>query len=135
MFRKEKINSVIPIIVHVNTFEVAVLRILIKRQQHQPLKLSTLVSGFPDDAEDNVLSAVSNLRLQGYIMLNDYQPSGYVSINRDRRKDVLQIVDSDIHSHKFESPSPKENERIPILGKKSPPPITARHKSLRDIKP
>ncbi|HEY6756750.1 MAG TPA: hypothetical protein VI037_05115 [Nitrososphaera sp.] len=111
-----------------NTFEVAVLRILIKRQQHQPLKLSTLVSGFPDDAEDNVLSAVSNLRLQGYIMLNDYQPSGYVSINRDRRKEVLQIVDSDIHSHKFESPSPKENEPIPILGKKSPPPVTARHK-------
>ena len=81
-----------------NTFEVAVLRILIKRQQ-QPLKLSVLVSGFPDDNEDSVLSAISTLRLQGYIVLDDYHPNGYVSINRERRKEILQIVDSDIYSH------------------------------------
>jgi hypothetical protein len=81
----------------VNTFEVAVLRILIKRQQ--PLKLSTLVSGFPDDFEDNVLSAVSSLQLHGFVVLDDYQPNGDVSINRERRKEILQIVDSDIYSH------------------------------------
>ncbi len=92
----------------VNTFEVAVLRILIKRQQ-QPLKLSVLVSGFPDDYEDSVLSAISNLRLQGYIVLDDYQPNGYVSINRERRKEILQIVDSDIYSHTPKSPPIKDD--------------------------
>jgi hypothetical protein len=110
----------------VNTFEVAVLRVLIKRQQ--PLKLSTLVSGFPDDCEDNVLSAVSSLKLQGYLVLDDYQPNGYVSINRERRKEILQIVDTDIHhSHKFETPSVEEKDGIPIPGKKSPPNVTERH--------
>jgi hypothetical protein len=93
----------------VNTFEVAVLRILIKRQQ-QPLKLSVLVSGFPDDCEDSVLSAISSLRLQGYIMLDDYQPNGYVSINRERRKEILQIVDSDINSNNSIGPHIKEED-------------------------
>jgi hypothetical protein len=110
----------------VNTFEVAVLRILIKRQQ--PLKLSTLVSGFPDDCEDSVFSAVSSLRLDGYIMLDDYQPNGYVSINRDRRKEILHIVDSDIYLQKFEVQHTKENYgSIPIKEKKSFGHIIARY--------
>jgi len=110
----------------VNTFEVAVLRVLIKRQH--PLKLSTLISGFPDDAEDNVLSAVSSLKLCGYLVLDDYQPNGYVSVNRGRRKEILHIVSSDIHSDKFEGPSTKEEDNIPVPGKKSPPQIISRHK-------
>jgi hypothetical protein len=109
----------------VNTFEVAVLRVLIKRQQ--PLKLSALVNGFPDEAEDNVLSAVSSLKLCGYLVLDDYQPNGYVSVNRARRKEILQIVDSDIHSHKFEGPCTKEKYSIPIPGKKSLHQVTTRH--------
>ena len=101
-----------------NTFEVAVLRILIKRQQ--PLKLSTLISGFPDDCEDSVLSAISSLKLHGYVMLDDYQPDGYVSINRDRRKEILQIVGSDISSRNLEVRHTKENHSsIPIEEKKS----------------
>ena len=101
-----------------NTFEVAVLRVLIKRQQ--PMKLSVLVGGFPDDCEDGVLSAVSSLRLHGYIMLNDYQPNGHVSINKERRKDILRIVDSDINSDKLEAPYAKENyNSIPLKEKKS----------------
>jgi hypothetical protein len=109
----------------VNTFEVAVLRILIKRQQ--PLKLSTLVSGFPDEAEDGVLSAVSSLKLCGYLVLDDYQPNGYVSVNRDKRKEILHIVGSDIDSDKFESPYTKEKDSIPVPGKKNPPQVIARH--------
>jgi hypothetical protein len=116
----------------VNTFEVAVLRVLIKRQQ--PLKLSTLVSGFPDDSEDNVLSAVSSLKFQGYLVLDDYQPMGYVSINRERRKEILQIVDSDIRLHKFQSPHVKEKDGVPIPGKKSPLQVTARHLNTRGIR-
>jgi hypothetical protein len=109
----------------VNTFEIAILRVLIKRQQ--PLKLSTLVNGFPDDSEDNVLSAISSLKLQGYVMLDDYQPNGYVSINKARRKEILQIVDSNIHSHKFESPHVEEKDGISTPRKKSRHEITARH--------
>jgi hypothetical protein len=117
----------------VNTFEVAVLRVLIKRQQ--PLKLSALVSGFPDDSEDNVLSAVSNLRLQGYLVLNDYQPNGYVSVNNSRRKEILQIVDLEIHSNKFENPPLKEKEDgISIPEKKSPRQVTARHQIAPGIR-
>jgi hypothetical protein len=120
----------------VNTFEVAVLRILIKRQQ-QPMKLSALVNGFPDDSEDNVLSAVSSLKLQGYLVLDDYQPNGYVLLNKARRKEILQIVDSDIHSHGSESLDGKEKDvdsSISTPAKKSPRQVTARHRILLGIR-
>jgi hypothetical protein len=114
----KKINNAIMPNTRVNIFEVAVLRILIKRQQ--PLKLSTLVSGFPDDCEDSVLSAVSSLKLHGFVLLDDYQPNGDVSINRERRKEVLQIVDSDIYSHELEAPHTTEkSNNISIKEKKS----------------
>ena len=118
-----------------NTFEVAVLRVLIKRQQ--PLKLSAIVNGFPDDSEDNVLSAVSTLKLQGYLVLDDYQPNGYVSINKARRKEILQIVDSDIHSHEFGSPQVKEKDdgsSISIPERKSPRQVAARRKIAPGIR-
>lgn len=118
-----------------NTFEVAVLRVLIKRQQ--PLKLSALVNGFPDDSEDDVLSAVSTLKLQGYLVLDDYQPNGYVSINKARRKEILQIVDSDIHSHEFETPQVKEKDddsSISIPERKSPRQVAARRKIAPGIR-
>ena len=114
----KKINNATMPSRRVNTFEVAVLRVLIKRQQ--PLKLSTLVSGFPDDCEDSVLSAVSSLKLHGYVLLDDYQPNGDVSINRERRKEVLHIVDSDIYSHKSEARHTRERpNNVSIKGKKS----------------
>lgn len=91
-----------------NTFEVAVLRVLVKRRA--PLKLSMLVSGFPDDCEDDVLAAVSSLKLAGYIVLSDYQPNGYVSIARDRRQEILQIVDSSIYPHKVDVPVANEKK-------------------------
>jgi hypothetical protein len=118
-----------------NIFEIAVLRVLIKRQQ--PMKLSILVSGFPDDSEDDVLSAISSLKLRGYLVFDDYQPNGYISINRERRKEILQIVDSDIHVDKFQSLPDKEKKAgIPIPVKKSPLQVAARHlmsSSMRTI--
>jgi hypothetical protein len=81
-----------------------------------------------------VLSAVSNLKFQGYLVLDDYQPNGYVSINRERRKEILQIVDSDISLHKFESPHVKEKDGIPIPGRKSPLQVTARHLNTLGIR-
>jgi hypothetical protein len=108
-----------------NNFELAVLRVLIKRQQ--PMKLSILVSGFPDDSEDNVLSAISSLKLQGYLVFNDYQPNEYISINRERRKEILQILDSDIQVHKLQSLPDKEEAGTPTPVKKSPLRFAARH--------
>ena len=119
----------------VNTFEVAVLRILIKRQQ--PLKLSTLVSGFPDDCEDSVLSAVSSLKLHGFVLLDDYQPNGDVSINREHRKEILQIVDSDIYSHELEAPHRNEksyNDNNSMREKESFPPIITKNRSSQAIR-
>ena len=107
-----------------NTFEVAVLRILIKRQQ--PIKLSALVSGFPDDCEDSVLSAISSLKLHGYIQIDDYQPNGYISIISERRKEVLQIVDSDIYPRNFDAHN-KEKSAPAIKEKKGFLRIVARY--------
>lgn len=115
-----------------NIFEIAVLRVLIKRQQ--PMKLSVLVSGFPDDSEDNVLSAISNLKLHGYLVFDDYQPNGYISINRERRKEILQMVDSDIHVHKFQSLPDEERAGIPIPVKKSPSHVATRHLTSPSIR-
>ena len=63
------------------------------------MKLSILVNGFPDDCEDKVLAAVSSLKLDGYIVLSDYQPSGQVSIVREKRQEILQIVDNNFYPH------------------------------------
>ena len=120
-----------------NTFEVAVLRVLVKRQQ--PLKLSALVNGFPDDCEDNVFSAVTSLKLQGYLVLDDYQPNGYVWLNKARRKEILHIVDSGIHPHGFESPlhvkeKDDDSSSLSTPAKKSPHQVTARHRTLPGIR-
>jgi hypothetical protein len=131
----KKINNARMPSKRVNTFEVAVLRVLIKRQQ--PLKLSTLVNGFPDDCEDSVLSAVSSLKLHGYLLLDDYRPDGDVSINKERRKEVLQIVDSDIYSHKLEAQDTREksnNNNIFIKEKKSFARIITRYQIPQGIR-
>ena len=101
------------------------------------MKLSALVNGFPDDSEDNVLSAVSTLKLQGYLVVDDYQPNGYVSINKARRKEILQVVDSDIHSREFETPQVKEKDddsSISVPERKSPRQVAARHKIAPGIR-
>jgi hypothetical protein len=41
-----------------NSYEVAVLRILAKRQS--PIKVSDLISGFPDNSGGRVLHAISD---------------------------------------------------------------------------
>jgi hypothetical protein len=100
--RIKKINRADAPRSYVNTFEVAVLRVLVKR--HAPLKLSMLVGGFPDDCEDDVLSAVSSLKLGGYIVLSDFQPNGYVFISLDRRQEIMRIVDSNLYPRKLDVP-------------------------------
>jgi hypothetical protein len=73
----------------VDIYEIAVLRILVKK--HNPMKVSNLVNGFPDNSEDNVLQAVSNLHFLGYISVYDSFPQ-HISLTKDMRKEVLKIV-------------------------------------------
>ncbi|MDQ4101305.1 MAG: hypothetical protein M3115_03855 [Thermoproteota archaeon] len=111
------------------------MRILVKRQQ-QSLKLSVLVGGFPDEYEDSVLSAVSSLRLRGYIILDDYQPNGNISINRERRKEILHIVNLDISSDKLEATGTKEDYyyNSTPLEKKAPSQIITRYPISQAVK-
>jgi hypothetical protein len=55
------------------------------------MKVSNLVNGFPDNSEDNVLQAVSNLHFLGYISVYDSLPK-HISLTKDMRKEVLKIV-------------------------------------------
>jgi hypothetical protein len=77
----------------VNVYEIAVLRILVKKQH--PMKVSNLVNGFPDDSGDNVLQAVSNLHFLGYVLVYD-TPVQYISLCKDTRKEVLKIVNPNL---------------------------------------
>lgn len=76
-----------------NTFEVAVLRVLVKR--HAPLRVAALVGGFPDSCEDGVLSAISNLQLVGFLQISEFSPTGQVSIIPSRKTEALRIVNSE----------------------------------------
>jgi hypothetical protein len=73
----------------VDIYEIAVLRILVKK--HNPMKVSNLVNGFPDNSEDNVLQAVSNLHFLGYVSVYDSFPQ-HISLTKDMKKEVLKIV-------------------------------------------
>jgi hypothetical protein len=78
----------------VNVYEIAVLRILVKRQH--PMKVSNLVNGFPDDSGANVLQAVSKLHFLGYVLVYD-TPVQYISLCKDTRKEVLKIVNPNLN--------------------------------------
>jgi hypothetical protein len=78
----------------VNSYEVAILRILIKSQA--PVKVSQLIYGFPDKSEDNVLEAISNLHFSGYVSVHGSYLHSYISIDKDKRSKVIEIVDSHI---------------------------------------
>ncbi len=69
----------------VNIYEIAVLRILVKK--HHLMKVSNLVNGFPDNSGDNVLQAISKLHFLGYISVYD-TPVQYISLSKDTRKEV-----------------------------------------------
>jgi hypothetical protein len=73
----------------VNAYEIAVLRILVKK--HHPMKVSNLVKGFPDNSEDNVLQAISKLHFLGYVSIYD-TPVQSISLSRNTKKEVLKIV-------------------------------------------
>jgi hypothetical protein len=78
----------------VDIYEIAVLRILVKK--HNPIKVSNLINGFPDNSEDYVLQAVSNLQFLGYIAMYDSFPQ-HISLTKNMRKEVLNIVNPNLN--------------------------------------
>jgi hypothetical protein len=75
-----------------NKFEISILRILAKK--HNPMRIFSLIEGFPDYHIDNILLALLNLSYQGYILFSDHNntPEVRIFLNNDRRE-VLKIID------------------------------------------
>jgi hypothetical protein len=78
----------------VNSYEVGILRILVKRQA--PIKISDLISGFPDNSQVNVLHAISNLHSLGYVLIYGAYFHGYLLLTREKRREVIEIISSNI---------------------------------------
>lgn len=83
------------------SYEIAVLRILLKKRS--AVEVSSLVDGFPDNSEDNVLKAISNLHSLGYIGVSDSIFPRSISLNKSRRHEALRIVDPSLIKERFSS--------------------------------
>jgi hypothetical protein len=73
-----------------NSFEIAILRIIIKRQK--PISISYITEGFPNGSEDFVLEAINNLLHLGYISY-PYNETRHITYNKEKRRQILGIVD------------------------------------------
>jgi hypothetical protein len=77
-----------------NSYEIAVLRILVKRQN--PIKISDLIFGFPDNSGGRVLHAISNLHSLGYVLIYGAPFDGYLLLTKDKRREAIRIISSNI---------------------------------------
>jgi hypothetical protein len=75
----------------VNIFEIAILRIVIKRQK--PLSISSVIEGFPSGSEDFVLQAINDLVRAGYIRYLYVGKMDHITYNKEKRKEILTIID------------------------------------------
>jgi hypothetical protein len=77
-----------------NSFEIAILRILVKRNQF-PITIHGLIEGFPDGSENNVVSAISNLRDLNYVFIMPGDPKEEENIvyNLEKKNEILKIID------------------------------------------
>lgn len=77
-----------------NSFEIAILRILIKRN-HQPIAIHSLIEGFPDGSEKQVIDAISNLENFEFITVFSGFPieEKYVAYNQEKKQEILKVID------------------------------------------
>jgi hypothetical protein len=80
-----------------NSYEVAILRILVKRQA--PIRVSDLISGFPDNSGGRVLHAISNLHSLGYVLIYGAPFDGYLLLTKDKRREAMEIISSNISNN------------------------------------
>jgi hypothetical protein len=105
-------------IMFVNSFEIAILRILVKMQK--PVSIPFLVEGFPNNSEDFVLWAIGNLLKSGFISYLDNQKRDCIIYNKQRRKEILKIIDPlpDLETEPgqlFSIPKQELKEQKPVL--------------------
>jgi hypothetical protein len=77
-----------------NSYEIAILRMLVKRQV--PIKVSDLISGFPDNSGGRVLHAISNLHSSGYVLVHGAPFDGYLLLTKDKRREAMKIISPSI---------------------------------------
>ncbi len=77
-----------------DSFEIATLRILVKRNQF-PITIRGLIEGFPDGSEQNVVSAISNLRDLNYVFIvpGDPREEENIVYNFEKKSEILKIID------------------------------------------
>lgn len=92
--------------------ETAVLRILYKHKS--PLKLSALVGGFPDDSTSQIVDAIVTLQKLSIVCLTECSSVLYVSINRQMRRCVLELLEDDSEHHKMRKVTENEIRLNPV---------------------
>ncbi len=77
-----------------NSYEIAILRILVKRN-FKPIAIHNLIEGFPDGSEDKVNYAISNLENLELINILSGFPieEKYVIYNQEKKQEILKIID------------------------------------------
>lgn len=107
-----------------NSFEISILRILLKRNG-RPIPVFALIEGFPNDSERYVINAINHLKDLGYVNILPGFPKEeeYISFNPMRKTDILKLV--------YPTTEPKEIKhsvsKIPysLLKSKSQNPISS----------
>jgi len=76
-----------------NSFEISILRILLKRNGH-PFPVFALIEGFPNDSEKNVIRAIDQLKDLGYVRILPGFPmeEEYISFNPTKKTEILELV-------------------------------------------
>lgn len=76
-----------------NSFEVSILRILLKRNG-RPIPVFTLIEGFPNNSENNVIESINYLRKLDYVNISSGFPmeEEFITFNSERRAEILDIV-------------------------------------------
>ena len=97
--------------------ETAVLRILYKHMT--PLKLSALVGGFPDDSTSQIVDAIATLQKRSIVCLTECSSVLYVTINRQMRRCVLELLEDDSERYKIRKVTVNEIRLNPSTGQGS----------------
>lgn len=87
-----------------NSFEISILRILLKRNG-RPIPVFALIEGFPNDSEVNVIEAMDHLRDLGFVHVLSGFPKEeeYILFNPLKKADILQLVISNTEPKEIKS--------------------------------
>jgi hypothetical protein len=84
-----------------------------------PLKLSALVGGFPDDSTSQIVDAIATLQKRSIVCLTECSSVLYVSINREMRRCVLELLEDDSERYKIRKVTENEIRLNPSTGQGS----------------